>query len=34
MVQDGATTAPGVGEPEWAAVVTISAVLTDLRWMN
>jgi hypothetical protein len=34
VVQDGAATAAGAGKPECAAVVSVSAVCTDLRWVN
>src|SRR6185312_4411013 len=34
VVQDGATPAPRVGKPQRAAAVSISAVITDLGWVN
>ena len=34
VVQDGAATAAGAGKPLCAAVVSVSAVCTDLRWLN
>jgi hypothetical protein len=34
VVQDGAATAARAGKPERAAVVSISTVRTDLRWVN
>jgi hypothetical protein len=34
VVQDGAATAARAGKPLCAAVVSVSAVCTDLRWVN
>src|SRR6476659_5664845 len=34
VVQDGAATAAGAGKPLCAAAVSVSAVCTDLRWVN
>ena len=34
VVQDGAATAARAGKPVCAAVVSVSAVCTDLRWVN
>src|SRR5215207_6298331 len=34
VVQDGAATAAGAGKPLCAAAVSVSAVGTDLRWLN
>ena len=34
VVQDGAATAPRAGKPLCAAAVSVSAVCTDLRWLN
>ena len=34
VVQDGAATAAGAGKPLCAAAVSVSAVGTDLRWVN
>ena len=34
VVQDGAATAARAGEPLCAAVVSVSAVRTDLGWVN
>ena len=34
VVQDGAATAARAGKPLCAAAVSVSAVCTDLRWLN
>ena len=34
VVQDGAATAARAGKPLCAAAVSVSAVRTDLRWVN
>ena len=34
VVQDGAATAARAGKPLCAAAVSVSAVRTDLRWLN